>query len=153
MRRAHMWPNPQAQQEPTQRRGKIPARPPPNPARITIKGDLPWASILAQEGDHRFQRRLFVEILSGLGSEGNRSASIDPRCRRATTCWRLPCELCSGETVPTSLKSIWISSNGSRSSLGWGGSLERGTRQPVACRIFQIVRLERGRGTCAACHS
>ncbi len=32
--------------------------------------------ILAQEGDHRFHRRLFVEIFSGLGQQGNRSASI-----------------------------------------------------------------------------
>src|SRR6266567_116999 len=75
------------------------------------------------------------------------------KLQTSTTCWRLPCGLWSGETEPTSLKSIWISSNGSRRSLGWGGSLERGTRQPVVCRIFQIVRLERGRGTCAACNS
>jgi hypothetical protein len=54
MWRTHVWSNPQAQQEPT-----------------------PWASILAQEGDHRFQRRLFVEILSSLGRQGNRSACID----------------------------------------------------------------------------
>jgi hypothetical protein len=33
------------------------------------------------------------------------------------------------------LKSIWISSNGSRRSLSWGDSLERVTRQPVVCRI------------------
>lgn len=75
------------------------------------------------------------------------------KLQTSTTCWRLPCGLCSGETEPTSLKCIWISSNGFRSSLGWGGLLERGTRQPVACRIFQIGRLERGKGTCAACNA
>ena len=36
---------------------------------------------------------------------------------------------------------------------GEGGSLERETRQPVVCRIFQLVRLERGRGTGAACNA
>ena len=87
------------------------------------------------------------------GQRGQSKCLHRPALQTSTTCWRLPCELCSGETEPTSLQSIWISSNGSRSSLEWGGSLERGSRQPLACTIFQIVRLERGRGTCAACNS
>jgi hypothetical protein len=76
------------------------------------------------------------------------------KLQTSTTCWRL--RMSSSVQVRPSLHpsaSIWISSNGSRSSLEWGGSLERGTRQPLACKIFQIVRLERGRGTCAACNS
>jgi len=143
--------NPQAQQEPTQWRGKIPARHTTNPTRITIKGHLTWTPVLAQAGDHRFQCRLFVEIVSGLGPQGDRGscvteiADFDDRLAFADA------GLCSGETEPPSLQSIWISSTGARSSLGWGSSLERVSRQPVACRIFQIVRLERDRGTCAAC--
>jgi hypothetical protein len=45
--------------------------------RIAIKCHLVRAPILAQEGNHRFQGGLFVEILSSLGREGNRSACID----------------------------------------------------------------------------
>jgi len=67
-------------------RGNLGLTPLPREPRIAIKGHLAWASILSQEGDHRFQGGLFVEILSRLGREGNRSAGIDPRCRRATTC-------------------------------------------------------------------
>jgi hypothetical protein len=95
----------------------------------------------------------FVEIFSSLGREGKRSACIDPRCRL-----RPPAGACLVNSVQVSPSlhpsaSIWISSNGSRSSLEWGGSLERGTRQPLACKIFQMVRLERGSGTCAAWNS
>jgi hypothetical protein len=77
-----------------------------------------------QEGEHRFQGGLFVEILSGLGPQGNGSACIDKIADFDHVLALADVELCSGETEPTSLKSSWISSNGSRSSLGWGGFLE-----------------------------
>jgi hypothetical protein len=95
----------------------------------------------------------FVEILSGLGKEGNRSACLDPRCRLRPHAGVCLADSVQAKRSPHPSASIWISSNGSRSSLGWGGSLERGSRQPVGCRIFQIVRLERGKGTCAPCSS
>jgi len=68
--------NPQAQQEPTQWSGKIPARHTTNPTGITIKGHLTWTPVLAQAGDHRFQCRLFVEIVSGLGPQGDRGSCV-----------------------------------------------------------------------------
>jgi len=73
---------------------------------------------LAQEGDHRFQRRLFVEILSSLSQQGNRSAGIDKIADFDHMLTLADAEPCSGETLPISLKSIWISSSGFRSSLG-----------------------------------
>src|SRR5690348_366924 len=69
--------NPQAQQQPAQRRRKIPTGDSSYPAWIAIKGHLARASILAQKGDHGFQGGLFVEILSRLGRKGNRRAYID----------------------------------------------------------------------------
>jgi hypothetical protein len=63
------------------------------------------------------------------------------KCRHPQNCRPRPragaCLADSGQArrSPHLCASIWISSNGFRSSLGWGGSLERGTRQPVACRI------------------
>jgi hypothetical protein len=77
------------------------------------------------------------EILSRLGQEGDRGSCIDPHDRPRSPGFRLPCGLCSGETEPPSLKAIWISSNGSRRSLAWGDSLQRVSRQPVACRILK----------------
>jgi hypothetical protein len=50
---------------------------PPHPSRIAIKGHLPPTAIPTQEGAHRFQRSLFVELLSGLDPASKRSASID----------------------------------------------------------------------------
>src|SRR6266566_5873370 len=76
MRRANVGRNPQAQEEPTQRRGKIAARHTSYPPRITIKGHLTRTPILAQESDHRFQRRLFVEILSSLSQQSDRGPCI-----------------------------------------------------------------------------
>jgi hypothetical protein len=62
MRRTDRGRNPQAQQEPTQRRGKIAARHASHPTRITIKGELMRTSIGLQKADHRFHLGLFVEI-------------------------------------------------------------------------------------------
>jgi len=76
MRRAHVGRNPQAQEEPTQRRGKIAARHTSHPARITIKGHLTRTPILAQESDHRFHRGLFMKILSGLSQQSDRGPCI-----------------------------------------------------------------------------
>src|SRR5258708_7830137 len=76
MRRANSRCDPQAQEESAQWGGKIPTWHPSYPARIAIKGHLARASILAQEGNHRFDCCLFVEILSRLGRQGNRSAGI-----------------------------------------------------------------------------
>src|SRR5260221_2121857 len=77
MWRANMGRNPQATQKPTQWRGKIPARHTSHPTGITIKGHLTWTPVLAQEGDHRFHGRLFMEILSGLGQQSDRGSCVN----------------------------------------------------------------------------
>jgi hypothetical protein len=82
MWRTHVRRNPQTQQETPEWGGEIATGHPSHPARIAIKGDLARTPILAQEGDHRFQGGLFVEIFSRLGGEGNRSASIHKRLFR-----------------------------------------------------------------------
>src|SRR5579863_2171047 len=76
MRRANRGRNPQAQQKPTQWRGKIPARYASHPPRIAIKGYLTRTPIPTQESDHRFHRGLFVKILSGLCPQGDRGTCI-----------------------------------------------------------------------------
>src|SRR5579883_3120332 len=67
MWRTHVRFHPQAEQEPAQRGRKIPTGDASDPSWIAIKGHLTRTAILAEEGNHRFQRRLFVKILSGLG--------------------------------------------------------------------------------------
>jgi len=92
--------------EPTQRRGKIAARHAPHPTRITIKGDLMRTSIGLQKADHRFHRGLFVEILSGLGKQGDRGASIHKIAHLDHMLALADAGLCSADTLLTSLKSI-----------------------------------------------
>jgi hypothetical protein len=94
--------DPQAQQEPAQGRGKIPARHTSNPPRITIKGHLTWTAVLAQEGDHRFHSRLCVEILSGLGQQSDRGSCVNELADFDDMLALADAGLCSGETEPTS---------------------------------------------------
>jgi hypothetical protein len=102
MWRANMGRNPQAQQEPTQGRGKIPARHTSHPTRITIKGHLTWTAVLAQEGDHCFHGRLCVEILSGLGQQSDRGSCVNEIADFDDMLALADAGLCSGETEPTS---------------------------------------------------
>jgi hypothetical protein len=144
--------NSQAQQKPTQRRGRIATRHTSHPPRITIKGHLTGTPIRAQEADHRFHRGMTRENLSGLGPQSDRAARIQ-KVAHLDHMLTLALRALLGRDGADIFKSTWISSNGLRSSLSWGGSLERVTRQPVVCRIIQMVRLERGRRSCAVCNS
>src|SRR5215472_1707974 len=76
MRRTDVGFDLQTEQETAQRRRKISPGAATNPTGITIKGHLTRATVGLQKDDHRFHRCLFVEVLSGLGKQGDRCASI-----------------------------------------------------------------------------
>ena len=149
MWRAHLGRHPQAQQEPTQWRGKIPARHASHPARITIKGHLTRTAVLAQKGDHRFHGRLCVEILAGLGQQSDRgsgvteSADFDDRLALADA------GLCSGETEPTSF-CIQLDLFHWRAQFAWVGRLFA-TRQQTARGVQDLPDRSTGAGQRDVC--
>jgi hypothetical protein len=76
----------------------------PTRARIAVKGHLARTPIRAQEGNQRLQRWQARGNLPWPEPTGRSRFRHRPALQTSMTCCRLPCEPCSGEMQPISLR-------------------------------------------------